>query len=104
MKKLLILSLSLVASLSFGQTHLANYPNRPITFLVGYAPGTGIDTTARFYADRLRELTGQPVLVVNKVGAIGNIAASEAVRAAPDGYTLLVTPNSTITTNVHLLK
>jgi len=104
MKKLLILGLYLVTSLSFGQTQQANYPNRPITFLVGYAPGTGIDTTARFYADRLRELTGQPVLVVNKVGAIGNIAASEAVRAAPDGYTLLVTPNSTITTNVHLLK
>jgi tripartite-type tricarboxylate transporter receptor subunit TctC len=80
------------------------YPSRPVTLLVGYAAGTGIDTTARFYADRLRELTGQPVLVINKVGAVGNIAASEVVRASPDGYTLLVTPNSTLTTNPHLLK
>ena len=80
------------------------YPNRPITLIVGYASGTGVDTTARFYADKIREMTGQAVLVINKVGAIGNIAASEVIRANPDGYTLLVTPNSTITTNVHLLK
>lgn len=81
-----------------------DYPSRPITFQVGYAAGTGIDTTARFYAERIREATGQPVLVVNKVGAFGNLAASETQRAAPDGYTVLVTPNGTMTTNGFLMK
>lgn len=81
-----------------------DYPSRTITFQVGYAAGTGIDTTARFYAERIREATGQPVLVVNKVGAFGNLAASETLRAAPDGYTVLVTPNGTMTTNGFLLK
>lgn len=89
---------------AYAQTPAANYPARPLTFLVGYAAGTGIDTTARFYAERLREATGQPVAVVNKPGANGNLAAMDAVRATPDGYTILVTPNGTITTNQHLMK
>ncbi len=80
------------------------WPARPVTLLVGYAAGTGIDTTTRFYAERLREATGQVFLVVNKVGAFGNIAAADLLRAAPDGYTVLVTPNGTLTTNQHLMK
>ncbi len=106
-EKLLALGFSaLVAAAPLGAqtTASSTYPSRPITFQVGYAAGTGIDTTARFYAERIREATGQPVLVVNKVGAFGNLAASETLRAAPDGYTVLVTPNSTITTNGFLIK
>lgn len=80
------------------------YPSRPIMLVVGYAAGTGIDTTTRFYAERIRESTGQIVTVVNKVGANGNLAAMDVVRAPADGYTILVTPNGTITTNQHLLK
>lgn len=65
----------------------APYPARPLTFLVGYAAGTGIDTTARFYAERLREAIGQPVIVINKAGANGDLAAmvsdeEDAVRCA----------------------
>jgi tripartite-type tricarboxylate transporter receptor subunit TctC len=99
---LITLAVWMIATPAQAQTTV--YPSRPVTFLVGYAAGTGIDTTARFYAERIREATGQPIVVVNKAGAFGNIAASEALRAAPDGYTVLVTPNSTITTNVHLMK
>ena len=96
-----LLAALLAAPLSHAQTP---WPSRPVTFLVGYAAGTGIDTTARFYAERLREATGQPFLVVNKVGAFGNLAAQDALRATPDGYTVLVTPNGTLTTNQHLMK
>ncbi len=86
------------------QTAQSAYPARPLILLVGYAAGTGIDTTTRFYAERLREATGQAVTIVNKAGANGNLAALDAVRAAADGYTILVTPNGTITTNQHLMK
>ena len=98
----LAVSLSAVPLRAPAQT--PTYPSRSITFMVGYAAGTGIDTTARFYAERLREATGQTIVVVNKPGAFGNLAASDVQRAAPDGYTVLVTPNSTVTTNVHLMK
>ena len=80
------------------------YPARPMTFITGYAAGTGIDTTTRFYADRIREATGQPVIVVNKPGALGNLGAADVARAAPDGYTVLVTPNTPITINRHVMK
>ncbi|MBL8381175.1 MAG: tripartite tricarboxylate transporter substrate binding protein [Burkholderiales bacterium] len=95
-----------LAALLLGASAAAQpaWPSRPVTLLVGYAAGTGIDTTARFYAERLREATGQQFLVVNKVGAFGNLAAQDVLRAAPDGYTVLVTPNGTLTTNQHLMK
>lgn len=102
MRTLLALVVTLAALPVWAQP--TTYPARAVTFVVGYAAGTGIDTTARFYADRMREATGQPIVVVNKVGAFGNLAAAEVQRAAPDGYTVLVTPNSTITTNVFLMK
>ena len=102
MRTLLALVVTLAALPVWSQP--TTYPARAVTFVVGYAAGTGIDTTARFYADRMREATGQPIVVVNKVGAFGNLAAAEVQRAAPDGYTVLVTPNSTITTNVFLMK
>lgn len=100
----LFASLAAVLPAAHAQSAAAPYPARPLTFLVGYAAGTGIDTTARFYAERLRESTGQAVTVVNKPGANGNLAAMDAVRATPDGYTILVTPNGSITTNQHLMK
>ncbi len=80
------------------------WPSRPVTLVVGYAAGTGIDTTTRFYAERLHEATGQPFIVVNKVGAFGNLAASDVLRSTNDGYTILVSPNGTLTTNQHLMK
>lgn len=102
LRTLFVAAAALASTAAWGQP--VPYPARTVTFLVGYAAGTGIDTTARFYADRIRETTGQPIVVVNKVGAFGNLAAGEAHRSAPDGYTVLVTPNSTMTTNVHLMK
>src|SRR5436190_1617378 len=66
-----------------------DYPNRPLRILVGFTPGGGPDTTARHIAQRLGELFKQPVIVENRPGAGGTVAAGMVARAPADGYTLL---------------
>src|SRR5215469_13900685 len=70
------------------------YPNRKITFLVGFAPGGGIDTFARVVAQALNEQLGYQIVVENRAGAASNIAAKLVAESVPDGYTLLFTGNS----------
>src|SRR5688500_9606659 len=65
-----------------------NFPSRPVTLTVGFAPGGGTDTAARVIAKKLSENIGQSVVVENRAGAGGNIAAQHVVNAPPDGYTL----------------
>jgi tripartite-type tricarboxylate transporter receptor subunit TctC len=72
----------------------AEYPNRTITFIVGFAPGGGIDTFARVVAQELTEQSGVTVVIENRPGAASNIAAKAVAAAAPNGYTLLFTGNS----------
>jgi tripartite-type tricarboxylate transporter receptor subunit TctC len=66
-----------------------NYPARPITMFVGFAPGGGTDIVSRMLSPRLQEELGQPVTVENRPGASGTLAAGMVARARPDGYTLL---------------
>ena len=73
-----------------------DYPVRPIRVLVGYAPGGGIDITARAVSQKLTERLGQQVVVDNRPGASGVIAMDLTARATPDGYTMLVTSGSLI--------
>ena len=68
----------------------AQVPGRPITIIVPYSPGTGIDILARALGNELSQKWGQPVVVDNKTGASGNIGTGLAARAAPDGNTLLM--------------
>ena len=68
----------------------ADYPVKPIRFLVGVAPGGGTDFMARLVGQKLTDAWGHPVVVDNRVGATGLIAMEMLARAAPDGYTLIV--------------
>src|SRR5262249_4360585 len=70
------------------------YPSRPITIVVGLAPGGATDTIGRTMAERLKSSLGQPVIVENLIGAAGPIAVGRVSRAAPDGYTLSIGSNS----------
>ncbi|HEX4893475.1 MAG TPA: tripartite tricarboxylate transporter substrate binding protein [Hyphomicrobiaceae bacterium] len=72
------------------------WPSRPVKVVVPFPPGAATDMTARVLANELSALLGQPFVIVNKGGADGAIGGTEAARAAPDGYTLLVGSNSGI--------
>ena len=64
------------------------YPNKPVRFIVPFAPGAGTDTTARTIAQKLSEAWGQQVIVDNRTGAAGTIAVDLTAKAVPDGYTI----------------
>ena len=98
MNKIIVAALALAAGSAFAQ-----YPNRPVTTVVGFAPGGGTDTVSRIVAKTLGEQLGQQILTDNKAGAGGNIATDYVVRAAPDGYTLYLANVGAIAVNPHLL-
>jgi tripartite-type tricarboxylate transporter receptor subunit TctC len=87
-----------------GTASAQNYPNKPIRMVLGYPAGSGIDNVARQVAQRMEKALGQTVYVDNKPGALGNIAAQNVATSAPDGYSILFTPNSAPVANVHLFK
>lgn len=75
------------------------YPGRSIRFVVGFSAGNSIDSMARIIGRHLSAKLGQPVVVDNKTGANGMLAATEVARSQPDGYTVLISNSSTITVN-----
>jgi tripartite-type tricarboxylate transporter receptor subunit TctC len=80
------------------------YPSRPVRIIVAVSAGGGVDTVTRIVADQVSRRLGQPVVVENKAGASGNIAADAVYRAEPDGYTLLSAPPNVLATNEALFK
>jgi len=81
-----------------------SFPSRPVTLTVGFAPGGGTDTAARIIAQKLSENLGQSVVVDNKAGAGGNLAAQHIAMAAPDGYTIHLTSVGPMSVSPHLVK
>lgn len=100
-------TISLLAALSImaggiaagAQPAAQNYPQRPIRFLVPYAPGGATDIVARTIGPKLTELIGQQIVIDNRAGAAGNIALELTAKALPDGYTLLIGNVSTNSIN-----
>ena len=80
------------------------YPARPVRMVVPFPAGSATDLAARVMAQQLQSALGQSFVVDNKPGAGGSIAATEVIRAAADGYTLLFSSNSALASNVALLK
>ncbi len=79
-----------------GASLAQSYPSKAVRIIVGFAPGGSTDLTARIYAQELNKLWGQQVVVDNRAGASGLIGAELTAKAAPDGYTLLVSPQTSI--------
>ncbi|MDF3882832.1 Bug family tripartite tricarboxylate transporter substrate binding protein [Cupriavidus basilensis] len=96
MKRWMMMAGALLALVQ-GTAMADNYPSRPVKLIVGYAPGGPVDTAARIYADYLGRTLKQPVVVDNRAGASGAIAADLTARATPDGYTLYFVASPTMT-------
>jgi len=81
-----------------------NFPSQNITIVLPFGPGSGTDIVTRMVAQKLSESLGKPVVVENKPGANGSIAAEYVARAKPDGHTLIIGTNSTHGANPALIK
>jgi tripartite-type tricarboxylate transporter receptor subunit TctC len=89
-----LVALTLAAlSLQPGEAQAQSFPNRPIRLIVPFAAGGAVDVLARLLGNKLTEALGQPVLVENRPGVGGNLGADTVAKSAPDGYTILQTPN-----------
>ena len=102
---LALLGLGTLAALAVPRPAAAqSYPEKPITFIVPFAAGSATDQLARALGQSITEQTKQAVIVDNKAGASGMLAAQAAARAPADGYTVLITTNTTHAANEHLYK
>jgi tripartite-type tricarboxylate transporter receptor subunit TctC len=93
-----------VGCLACQPVHAQSYPTQDVHVIVGFAPGSGPDITARFLSDKLQQKFGKPFLVENKPGAVGNIATEYVARARPDGHTIYVTGGSALVASAYLFK
>jgi tripartite-type tricarboxylate transporter receptor subunit TctC len=82
----------------------ADYPTKPITLMIGFAPGGPSDVMARILTRKMEEILKQPLVIENRAGAGGSIAGAAVARAAPDGYTVLLATGSLLAINVSLYK
>src|SRR5690242_6112255 len=90
MKRWLLLLLAVFAVPASAQ----GYPNKPVQVVLAFTPGSAVDIVGRIVTAKLSEMWGQPVVNENRSGAGGSIGTAAVARAAPDGYTLLITSNA----------
>jgi tripartite-type tricarboxylate transporter receptor subunit TctC len=100
----ILIAALLGALFAAGAAAQGGFPSRPITMVVGFAPGGGTDTAARIIAKAASEALGQPVVVDNRAGAGGNIACELVAKAAPDGHTILLGSVGPLTVAPHMIK
>jgi tripartite-type tricarboxylate transporter receptor subunit TctC len=81
-----------------------DYPSQDIRFICGFPAGSGADVLVRYFGEKVRQIANRTIIVENKVGAAGNIAAVYTVRSKPDGHTVYVHAASAIAANMHLFK
>src|ERR1700688_1297135 len=104
MKKLLAIVVA-AAAVTFGAALRADdYPSRPVTFTAVFGPGSASDTICRIIADQLGTALKQPVIVEDRPGADGAVAAQYVQHAPPDGYTLMMATNSPLSADPFLLR
>src|ERR1700729_3898974 len=103
LRAMMIAAVSLAALITGTATaQAADYPNRPVHWLIGFSAGGPVDVVARIMAQWLSERLGQQFVVENRAGSGGNIAAATAINSTPDGYTILfVAPNNAISTSLY---
>src|SRR5436190_22403177 len=80
------------------------YPSKPITIVIGYAPGASSDLIGRTVGEGLQAMWGQTVIIDNRPGAGGNVAAGYAARQPADGYALMVGTDAMMTSNIYLYR
>jgi tripartite-type tricarboxylate transporter receptor subunit TctC len=103
MKVRILAALAVLATACSPGAHAQQWPSRPVQMIVPFAAGGSTDVAARLVAQQLTQVLGQQVVVENKTGANGNLGTELAAKSAPDGYTILVVPES-IVGNAHVYK
>ena len=90
MKRVIVIGMVVAAAVATATTVQAQYPSRPIRFIVPFPPGGSTDTYARIIGGKLSEALGQPLVIDNRAGAAGSLGAELAAKAVPDGYTIVL--------------
>jgi len=104
MKRLTLIVVAALAALIGGAAYAEDYPSRPITIVNVFGPGSASDTLCRIIADRLSPMLGQPVVIEDRPGADGALAALYVHHHLPDGYTLLMGTNSPMSADPYIHK
>ena len=104
-RRVLALSLALaIASFAPPLAYADEYPDQDFHFITSFPPGSGADVLTRFFAEKIRVLTGRTVIVENKTGANGAIAVQYTAKAKPNGYTMYLSAGSATAAQMHLFK
>jgi tripartite-type tricarboxylate transporter receptor subunit TctC len=98
-----VLALS-VAAPAVAQENVESFPSREVKFVCAFPAGSGADVYVRYFAEKMKPVLKQPVIVENRVGAAGSIATTYVARAKPDGYTIFIHAPSALASNMHLFK
>ena len=98
------LATAAAAGMAYPMGALADYADRPIHIIVGYAAGGGVDISARLLSEPMKAALGQSIIVENRTGASAMIASNTVAKATPDGYTLLMAASGEVAINQFLFK